>query len=73
MRLIPKKKVFDNETHKEKFKKIVTQAFVSRRKMIKTSLKDSISLDDVYHIIGDKKIRPEQLSFSQFIEMAKYA
>ena len=72
MRLIPKKKVFIDDTHKENFKKIVTLAFVSRRKMIKTSLKDSVSLGKIYHIIGDEKIRPEQLSYDQFIEMAKY-
>ena len=72
MRLIPKKKVFIDDTHKENFKKIVTLAFVSRRKMIKTSLKDSVSLSKIYHIIGDEKTRPEQLSYDQFVEMAKY-
>ncbi len=72
MRLIPKKKVFIDETHKENFRKLVTLAFLSRRKMIKTSLKDSISLNEIHHIIGDEKIRPEQLSYNQFIEMAKY-
>ena len=72
MRLIPKQAVFINDKHRENFKKIVTRAFVSRRKMIKTSLKDSISLYDIYHIIGDERIRPEQLSCNQFIEIAKY-
>ena len=72
MRLIPKKKVFISDVHKENFKKIVTLAFVSRRKMIRTSLKDSVSLNEISHIIGDEKIRPEQLSYGQFIEMAKY-
>ena len=60
------------DSHRENFKKIVTRAFVSRRKMIKTSLKDSISLNEIHHIIGDESIRPEQLSYNQFIEMAKY-
>tara|TARA_Y100000768_G_C23975961_1_gene683080 strand:- start:1746 stop:2510 length:765 start_codon:yes stop_codon:yes gene_type:complete len=73
MRLTPKNNVFINDVHKENFKKIVTLAFVSRRKMIKTSLKDSITLDKILHIIGDERIRPEQLSYSQFIEMAKHA
>jgi len=68
----PEKKVFIDETHKENFRKLVTLAFLSRRKMIKTSLKDSISLNEIHHIIGDEKIRPEQLSYNQFIEMAKY-
>ena len=72
MRLIPKKKVFIDETHKENFRKLVTLAFLSRRKMIKTSLKDSISLNEIHHIIGDESIRPEQLSYNQFIEIAKY-
>ena len=72
MKLIPKKKVFINDAHEENFKRIVTKAFVSRRKMIKTSLKDSVPLDKIFHIIGDEKIRPEQLNYDQFIEMAKY-
>ena len=72
MRLIPKKKVFINNTHRENFKKIVTLAFISRRKMLKTSLKGNISLDKISHIIGDEKVRPEQLSHNQFIEIAKY-
>jgi len=72
MRLIPKQEVFIDDNHRENFKRIVTQAFVARRKMIKTSLKDSISLNKIHHIIGDERIRPEQLSYNQFIEMAKY-
>ena len=72
MRLIPKQEVFIDDNHRENFKRIVTQAFVARRKMIKTSLKDSISLNEIHHIIGDERIRPEQLSYNQFIEMAKY-
>ena len=72
MRLIPKQSVFIDDNHRENFKKIVTQAFVSRRKMIKTSLKDSISLNEIHHIVGDERTRPEQLSYNQFIEMAKY-
>ena len=55
IKLEPKRKIFDNVDHEENFKKIVNAAFVTRRKMLKTSLKNYMSNS----VFDDLNIKPE--------------
>ena len=72
IKLIPRRNIFLNEGHEENFKNIVNLAFISRRKMLKTSLKKVIKLNDLCRIIKDPSVRPEQLTSDDFLELSKY-
>jgi len=70
VRLIPKKYSFKNKNHEKKFKEIVTAAFIGRRKMIKSSLKDSVSEKDFIKLDIDVNLRPENLTVYDFLKIA---
>ena len=72
IRLVPKKNIFMSKTHEKKFNFIVNASFISRRKMIKSSLKNLVDLKKLSHVIGDITVRPEELHSEDFIEIARH-
>ena len=72
IRLVPKRNIFMNKTHENKFNFIVNASFIARRKMIKSSLKNLVDLKKLSHVIGDTTIRPEELHSEDFIEIARH-
>ena len=72
LKMCPKIKVFKNKKHESIFSKIVKIAFISRRKMIKTSLKNIIDGDTFDILSIDPCSRPEELSPKNFMEISKY-
>ena len=72
IRLVPKKNIFMSKTHENKFNFIVNASFISRRKMIKSSLKNLVDLKKLSHVIGDITVRPEELHSEDFIEIARH-
>ena len=72
LKMYPKVKIFKDEKHENSFSKIVKIAFISRRKMLKTSLKNIINTE-VFETLSIKSCsRPEELSPKNFIEISKY-
>ena len=61
-----------SKTHENKFNFIVNASFISRRKMIKSSLKNLVDLKKLSHVIGDITVRPEELHSEDFIEIARH-
>jgi 16S rRNA (adenine1518-N6/adenine1519-N6)-dimethyltransferase len=72
LKMCPKIKIFEDEKHENVFSKIVKIAFTSRRKMLKTSLKNKIDIDIFNMLSIDPCSRPEELSSKNFIEVSKY-
>ncbi len=72
IRLVPKKNIFMSKIHENKFNFIVNASFISRRKMIKSSLKNLVDLKKLSHVIGDITVRPEELHSEDFIEIARH-
>ncbi len=70
--LIPKNIVFDNHLHEINFKKIVNAAFSTRRKMLKSTLKDHISIDILEELDIKPNDRAENLSPEIFYNLARY-
>ena len=73
IRLIPKENSSrENIINQDLFSNIVTQAFNKRRKTIKNSLENFINYDDFIKLDIDPKLRPEQLSISDYIILSNY-
>jgi len=72
LKMCPKVNIFEDKNHENVFSKIVKIAFTSRRKMLKTSLKDTIDIDIFNRLSIDPCLRPEELSPKNFIEISKY-
>ncbi len=71
IRLVPKSYIFDSTFHENKFKSIVTLAFTARRKMIKTSLRGTISAQLLSNLSIDPSSRPETLSIKNYMDISK--
>ena len=65
--LVPKLLSFENDIHEKKFKKIVTAAFIGRRKMIKSSLRDIVKKSDLLKLNIDSNQRPEKMTIQNFL------
>jgi 16S rRNA (adenine1518-N6/adenine1519-N6)-dimethyltransferase len=73
IRLIPKESSSrENIINKGLFGNIVTQAFNKRRKTIKNSLENFFNNDDFIELNIEPKLRPEQLSISDYIILSNY-
>jgi len=72
LKMCPKINIFENKNHENIFSKIVKIAFTSRRKMIKTSLKNIIDIDVFNTLSINPCSRPEELSPKNFMEISKY-
>lgn len=70
IRLLPRQNVFVNHRHENNFKNIVRSAFMNRRKMIKTSLKQYFSENEMLAMSINPKFRPENLSVKNYLEMS---
>lgn len=70
LRLIPKKFPFKDLEHKKRFADIVNFAFMSRRKMIKSSLSNYISRTALKDLNIDPDLRPEMLSLTNFMDIS---
>ena len=70
VKLIPKSFCFKNKNHEKRFKEIVTTAFIGRRKMIKSSLKNSISEKDLLKLDINTNLRPEDLTVHNFLKIS---
>lgn len=58
--------------HFPKFDQIVKQAFSMRRKTIGNALKGLISIDTLHHLDIDAKLRAENISAQQFLNLSEY-
>ena len=65
--LSPKSLSFKNKTHEKKFKQIVTAAFIGRRKMIKSSLKEIVKESDLIKLNINTHQRPEKMTIQNFL------
>ncbi|MBM37626.1 MAG: 16S rRNA (adenine(1518)-N(6)/adenine(1519)-N(6))-dimethyltransferase [Woeseia sp.] len=54
------------------FSKIVTEAFMKRRKTIQNSLKKLIKISDLDAVNLDPKLRPEQISIKKYVELSNH-
>jgi 16S rRNA (adenine1518-N6/adenine1519-N6)-dimethyltransferase len=52
--------------------RIVTSAFMKRRKTIRNSLKDVVELSDLEAVGIDSGLRPEQISIAKYIELSNH-
>jgi 16S rRNA (adenine1518-N6/adenine1519-N6)-dimethyltransferase len=52
--------------------KLVTNAFMKRRKTIRNSLKDHVDVTDLETVGIDPGLRPEQISIAKFIELSNH-
>ncbi len=52
--------------------KIVTSAFMKRRKTIRNSLKDVVELSDLEAVGIDAGLRPEQISISKYVQLSNH-
>lgn len=52
--------------------KLVTNAFMKRRKTIRNSLKDHVDVTDLEAVGIDPGLRPEQISIAKFIELSNH-
>lgn len=52
--------------------KIVTSAFMKRRKTIRNSLKDVVAAADLEAVGIDSGLRPEQISISKYVELSNH-
>ena len=72
IRLEPKHDVFRNLTHEANFKKIVNAAFATRRKMLKSSLKNLLN-SDLLNKLGIKTDdRAENITPETFHNLARH-
>ena len=71
--LIPKAKIFDNSIHEMNFKKIVNAAFSTRRKMLKSTLKDHIAFNVLEKLSIKPQDRAENISPEVFHYLARHA
>lgn len=65
--LSPKSLSFENKTHEKKFKQIVTAAFMGRRKMIKSSLRELVKESDLIKLNINTNQRPEKMTIQNFL------
>ena len=54
------------------FSRIVSEAFMKRRKTIQNSLKSLINISDLDAVNLDPKLRPEQVSIKQYVELSNH-
>ncbi len=52
--------------------KLVTNAFMKRRKTIRNSLKDHVDVTDLEAVGIDPGLRPEQISIAKFVELSNH-
>jgi 16S rRNA (adenine1518-N6/adenine1519-N6)-dimethyltransferase len=52
--------------------KVVTSAFMKRRKTIRNSLKDIVEISDLEAVGIDSALRPEQISISQYVQLSNH-
>jgi len=72
IQLKPKMYLFDSKTHENIFFKIVRNAFSGRRKMIKKSLSEYLTLNDFDELNIDPGSRAENLSINDYISISRY-
>jgi 16S rRNA (adenine1518-N6/adenine1519-N6)-dimethyltransferase len=52
--------------------KLVTNAFMKRRKTIRNSLKDHVAIADLEAVGIDSGMRPEQISIAKYVELSNH-
>ena len=52
--------------------KIVTSAFMKRRKTIRNALRDVVEIDDLEMVGIDPGLRPEQISIAEYVELSNH-
>ncbi len=71
IKMVPYKTKFNNDKHEKIFTDIVRRTFSSRRKMIKSTLKDFIDLKILKELNIDLNQRPEKMCMEDFINISK--
>ena len=72
IRMVSRTSAFKNTIYENNFKKIITTVFTARRKMIKTSLKDYLTVSTLKDLSINPNSRPEELSIRDFLQIAKH-
>ncbi len=72
LRLIPKTTPDDTVSNFNLFKNLVNAAFQQRRKILLNSLKNYLTEEDFVVLKLDPKLRPEQLSVQNFVDISNY-
>lgn len=72
VRLIPHEKLPYVATSTKDFAQVVRTAFSQRRKTLSNSLKPMLSRTEIESLMIDPRIRPEQLSVEQFVQLSNH-
>ena len=72
LKLSPLKKNRFHIQDEDIFSKIITEAFMKRRKTIQNSLKNLINISDLDAVNLDPKLRPEQISIKKYVELSNH-
>tara|TARA_B100000963_G_scaffold284001_1_gene252717 strand:- start:9 stop:791 length:783 start_codon:yes stop_codon:yes gene_type:complete len=72
LKLSPLKKNRFHIQDEDIFSKIITEAFMKRRKTIQNSLKNLINISDLNAVNLDPKLRPEQISIKKYVELSNH-
>jgi len=70
VRLVPHQALPHPCNDMKSLQQIVTQAFNQRRKTLANTLKGTLSAENISHCGIDPKIRPEQVTLAQYVQLA---